>query len=282
MMNIRNTLNFKMFGFLFSALCLFIPQHMCMDADNGDGSSIKGLPCITRLNQLYCTSGGISYPDGSIATFIDDNKALLRRMYGELQLPRTVTKTSVRIVRTFGQTSFVAAPLTQGPFAISPFERVRRDVLEGTWTEMIDKSTDEEAENQILSKRAAGNETVVSPKVRRQADFPGTPEQNQDNTKEDMCESKVEVTSPYWASNSNGKVRAILNNKEFEQAIHQEICTKPSTLRCNRDCACEQKYKWHRLLAYDPNNDCGGIFMDWFLFPSCCTCRCNKNPFFGK
>ena len=63
------------------------------------------------------------------------------------------------------------------------FTRIRRDVLEGTWTEMIDKSTDEEAENQILSKRAAGNETVVSPKVRRQADFPGTPEQNQDNTK---------------------------------------------------------------------------------------------------
>ena len=63
----------------------------------------------------------------------------------------------------------------------------------------------------------------------------------------DVCESKVEVTTPFWASNSNGKVimmiynddnndgsnvmimivkvRAILNNKEFEQAVHQEICT---------------------------------------------------------
>ena len=64
-----------------------------------------------------------------------------------------------------------------------------------------------------------------------------------------MCESKVEIVTPYWASNSNGKVnislnyvfvyevvvlvisdlhsqvRAIMNNKEFEQAIHQEICT---------------------------------------------------------
>ena len=109
----------------------------------------------------------------------------------------------------------------------------------------------------------------------------------------DVCESKVEVTTPFWASNSNGKVRAIVNNDQFEQAIHQEICTyvlyintytttnrllivrKPSTLRCNRDCSCEQKYKWHRLLSYDPNNDCSGIFMDWFLFPSCCTCRCS-------
>merc|ERR1712130_99831 len=119
--------------------------------------------------------------------------------------------------------------------------------------------------------------STVSERQKRQAEFPGAPEQ--DNTKSDVCESKVEVTSPFWASNSNGKVRAILNNKEFEQAVHQEICTGSATLRCARDCSCEQKYKWHRLMAYDPNNDCAGVFMDWFLFPSCCVCRCNKNPF---
>ena len=43
--------------------------------------------------------------------------------------------------------------------------------------------------------------------------------------RDDVCESKIEVSTPFWASNSNGKVRAILNNKEFEQAVHQEICT---------------------------------------------------------
>ena len=85
------------------------------------------------------------------------------------------------------------------------------------------------------------------------------------------------MSTPFWASNSNGKVRAILNNKEFEQAVHQEICSGGLTLRCNRDCSCEQKYKWHRLLAYDPNNDCAGIFMDWFLFPACCSCRLVKS-----
>ena len=47
------------------------------------------------------------------------------------------------------------------------------------------------------------------------------------------------------------------------------------TRRCQGDCGCEQKYKWHRLLAYNPDNDCAGIFMDWFLFPSCCVCRCD-------
>ena len=40
----------------------------------------------------------------------------------------------------------------------------------------------------------------------------------------DVCDSKVEIVQPYWASNSNGKIRAILNNDQFEQAIHQELC----------------------------------------------------------
>ena len=41
----------------------------------------------------------------------------------------------------------------------------------------------------------------------------------------DSCESKIEVVTPYWASNSAGKIRAIVNTEHFEQAIHQEICT---------------------------------------------------------
>ncbi|KAA0183278.1 hypothetical protein HAZT_HAZT002993 [Hyalella azteca] len=50
---------------------------------------------------------------------------------------------------------------------------------------------------------------------------------------------------------------------------------RSSTKRCNGDCGCEQKYKWHRMLAYDLENECKGIFVDWFLFPSCCVCRCD-------
>ena len=74
-----------------------------MDADNGDGNLIRDLPCVMRLNQLSCTGAGNGFPKKSISTFIDDNKALLRRMYGELQEPRMITKTTVRIVRTFKQ-----------------------------------------------------------------------------------------------------------------------------------------------------------------------------------
>merc|ERR1711994_1051677 len=47
--------------------------------------------------------------------------------------------------------------------------------------------------------------------------------------------------------NSKGQVRAIVNNKQFEQAVHQEICGNSETPRCHRECRCEQKYKWHRL-----------------------------------
>lgn len=43
---------------------------------------------------------------------------------------------------------------------------------------------------------------------------------------------------------------------------------------CRDGCRCEQQYRLHRLLAYDPNNECRGIFSDWFKFPSCCVCRC--------
>lgn len=233
----------------FVYLLLLLSQFstsLSMDADNGGGEIIRGLPCVKKLNQLFCGSSGSSYPSSAISRFINDNKALLKRMYGVEQEPKTVT---VRVTKT-----------------IKYEKRFRRDLPEGTIEELLEDKD---------SKR---NNLTATRRLKRQVGSPPH-SSGERNNKEDVCESEVEVVTPYWASNSNGKVRAIVNNEEFEQAIHQEICNKPSTSRCNRDCSCEQKYKWHRLLAYDPNNDCAGIFMDWFLFPSCCVCRCSKNPF---
>lgn len=48
---------------------------------------------------------------------------------------------------------------------------------------------------------------------------------------------------------------------------------------CRDGCRCEQQFSLHRLLAYDPHNECRGIFSDWFKFPSCCICRCYDIPF---
>ena len=58
--------------------------------------------------------------------------------------------------------------------------RFKREVLEGTYEEFIDSYTDEDNERTTMKKRAANNETV-SEKVKRQAEIPETPEQ--DNTK---------------------------------------------------------------------------------------------------
>jgi len=215
------------------------------------GEIVRGLPCIKRLNQLFCPSAGSSYPATAINKYIDDNRALMRRMYGEIQ--QAAPRAADREVRKIKGSRF------------------RRDILEGTLEDLEFDSFEEAF--------SFGN---VTQRMKRQTKLPGTPNKNKNKNKVDVCESSVEIVTPYWASNSNGKVRAVLNNKEFEQAVHQEICQDADTARCTRDCGCKQKYKWHRLLAYDPNNECAGIFMDWFLFPSCCVCLCNKNPFINK
>jgi len=113
-----------------------------MDVKNGAGEIIRGLPCVKRLNQLFCGSAGQSYPSAKIDGFIDDNKALLRRMYGELQEPRTITRTTVRVVRTFSGSA-----------------RFRRDVLEGTLEEML--------EPEEVDERSKVSNSSVSERVRR-------------------------------------------------------------------------------------------------------------------
>ena len=65
---------------------------------------------------------------------------------------------------------FVFAPLAQ-----ELFPRVRRDVMEGTWEEMVDNLKD----NMEVEKHGASNGTFA--RVKRQIEIPAIPEQ--DNTK---------------------------------------------------------------------------------------------------
>lgn len=93
------------------------------------------------------------------------------------------------------------------------------------------------------------------------------------------CPVKEEVVAPFWANNTRGEVLALLNLYPFEQYVHWEKCThEHKQMFCREGCRCEQQYRLHRLLAYDPNNECRGIFSDWFKFPSCCICRCYDLP----
>lgn len=236
-------------------------------------SSMPQLPCIRKYNQLYCDQGGFNYPMSKIENFIDENKSLIKRMYGTLvqeQVPQALPQTPA-------STTFVRS--------VRQFGRFKRSTEEGFLEDFL---FEDEFYNDLDANFTALEEKVKEyeyslhfGRTKRQAGFPGADSTGEDKNRADACESKTEVSTPFWATNSNGDVRAIVNTKTFSQAVHQEICTSSRTIRCAGDCQCEQKYKWHRLLAYDPNDDCSGIFMDWFLFPSCCACRCLRNPLGG-
>uniref|UniRef100_A0A1A9V1V7 Spaetzle domain-containing protein n=1 Tax=Glossina austeni TaxID=7395 RepID=A0A1A9V1V7_GLOAU len=227
------------------------------------GDVIKGVPCIKRYHQLFCPTAGNSYPIDKIERFIDENKALMRRMYGDFEMnmdnggPKQQTKKRKK--------RFIDEPDIFVPPGVLPSVIIENDAVgahaEETGESYFGKLRNKRQNNQAGSRNA------------KQTNSNGS--RSSGSGRLDACESKIEIVTPYWASNSAGKIRAIVNTQHFEQAIHQEICSKAQTPRCQEDCGCEQKYKWHRLLAYDPDNDCKGIFMDWFLFPSCCVCRCN-------
>jgi len=277
-----------------------------------NGELTRGLPCVKRLNQLYCHAGGQEYPTSSIDSYIDDNKALMRRMYGNLveqiepepvvneRTPASTTLFVQRMVRNFGGQRFkrsvqegfiedlIEDDMEAGDSFLLHDDAVWSEILENKYSQLFNTFNVTGEEKEVMKEllqaaiRAEKKEQDLKKRPKRQAGFPGSTRKNSPD-KIDVCDSKVEVTTPYWATNSDGKVRAIVNNKQFEQAVHQEICRTSRTIRCMGDCTCEQKYKWHRLLAFDPNQgDCGGIFMDWFLFPSCCTCRCRRNPLLDR
>lgn len=89
------------------------------------------------------------------------------------------------------------------------------------------------------------------------------------------CPIAQEVVAPYWANNTRGETLALLNVYPFEQYIHWEKCAhEGEQMFCREGCKCEQQYRLHRLLAFDPKSECRGIFADWFRFPGSCTCVC--------
>ncbi|XP_050081697.1 protein spaetzle 3 [Anopheles aquasalis] len=240
------------------------------------GDVIRGVPCIKKYHQLFCPTAGNTYPSDKIEMFIDENKALMKRMYGDFEMA----------------SRFPSSPSGRKRKRSATGEEDRAEDEFTLLPELMDLYGDpggpvrlggDSYFSKLRSKRQSSSSTSARGSGGRGANArqTATPANGNGGSGEsstgrvDACESKIEIVTPYWATNSAGKVRAVVNTQHFEQAIHQEVCSKTQTSRCSGDCGCEQKYKWHRLLAYDPDNDCKGIFMDWFLFPSCCVCRCN-------
>ncbi|XP_055330509.1 uncharacterized protein LOC129582906 [Paramacrobiotus metropolitanus] len=164
---------------------------------------LHDIPCDLSRPDTPCTLPGKAYPWLAINSYMEDNKALIKRMYGD---------------HDAGKQARLRA---QGP--MSRQGRLEKDKPDG----------------------------FVN-----------------------ACPSEQFVVTPFWANNSAGTTLALVNFQPFEQAVQQEVCKPGTSGRCRDGCRCEQKYSWYRLLAFDPRNECRGIFMDWFQFPSCCACHC--------
>jgi len=129
---------------------------------------------------------------------------------------------------------------------------------------------DEEIENKV--EEASVTEEVL---VAVTEEVEKEPEIEYSGDPINACDVNESVQAPYWANNTRNHTLALLNLYPFEQYIHMETCKAEfDEMLCRPGCRCEQQYRLHRLLAFDPNNECRGIFSDWFKFPSFCLCKC--------
>lgn len=252
------------------------------------GDVISGVPCVKKYHQLYCPTSGNTYPIDKIEKFIDDNKALMRRMYGDFEMttvygpPIQTQRQHKRGAMDHFDFEIPGVPDMVGEPGLGTDSFPKPDKLGDSYFKhwRTKRQNQSPRGSNTSGRNTQPGDPPLPPRNPNQSPnsgdrTPSNANQSENTGRLDSCESKIEILSPYWASNSAGKIRAVVNTMHFEQAIHQEVCVNVSTNRCGGECGCEQKYKWHRLLAYDPDNDCKGIFMDWFLFPSCCVCRCD-------
>ncbi|XP_074595201.1 protein spaetzle 4-like [Brevipalpus obovatus] len=136
----------------------------------------------------------------------------------------------------------------------------------------------------IMTPQVTQAATTSLPTVTEKAPSPPTikeevPQEELPKKGVNACPVREEVIAPYWANNTRGEVLALLNVYPFEQYVHWEKCAyEKMQMFCREGCRCEQQYRLHRLLAFDPKNECRGIFADWFRFPSCCVCICYDLP----
>ncbi|CAO1318907.1 unnamed protein product [Diamesa serratosioi] len=209
-----------------------------------------------------------------------------------LALSSSISTTTSTTVRT--TTLNAAANKTEKlSFTLKNNRPVQPELLKG----------EEELEEAIVSEifglddmeTAASNDDLEKDKLNKKSSSPTTMETQlfQDTVQKEKeqappqmnrrgvnaCPVKEEVVAPFWGNNTRGEVLALLNVYPFEQYINWEKCThEHEQMYCRDGCKCEQQYRLHRLLAYNPYDPCRGIFSDWFRFPSCCICKCYDVP----
>lgn len=167
------------------------------------GDLVRGVPCIKKYHQLFCPTAGNTYPIERIERFIDENKALMKRMYGDFEM-----------------SSGYGSPTREAGHHRTRRRRKSREAVKHDIPDGGPNFRDE------LNPEIEANGDSFFANVRKTRNPRQSPGKNhKDSGRIDACESKVEIVTPYWASNSAGKIRAIVNTQHFEQAIHQEVCS---------------------------------------------------------
>lgn len=137
--------------------------------------------------------------------------------------------------------------------------------------------------NQMFNSRPAEDESGVMRKGR------SLNERNNFNLQDylvetKLCDSQIVFTRPQKLKNSNNKMLAIVNHRNYTQFVRFENCLEPS-FPCTRNIYpfdtksfCHQNYHTIKLLAFDQENNC--LLEDNFVVPSTCDCMIDKDDLF--
>ncbi|XP_037084487.1 protein split ends-like isoform X2 [Pollicipes pollicipes] len=156
-----------------------------------------------------------------------------------------------------------------------------------TWEPELDGFTELVYVTDTYRQHGEANVTKVTAweTVRQTTSFPPrpsmptpttTPTPTPDPYTESACSYREEVRSPFFARNTRYEWKTLINMPNYETFIHMEHCVEEQSQgRCAAGCRCTQKYTVRTMPVYDrDSNGCDTIYMDKFLFPSHCDCKC--------
>ncbi|XP_035704450.1 protein spaetzle 4 [Folsomia candida] len=242
----------------------------------------RGVPCDldSKGSAGWCGVPGDKYPWSQVRRFVSENTGLMRRMYGEV---RQLNLMRMEFSDSNGIEDYEVGDEGGRSLETSTVAKSVSMTTGGTTEEPATETVTNAAEEEVtmatevyfndIEKR---NSAEVSMEIKEKVFMEEKPTLRAVNA----CPVREEVVAPYWANNTRGEILALLNLYPFEQYVHWEKCNQEhKQMYCREGCRCEQQYRLHRLLAFDPTNECRGIFSDWFRFPSCCVCKCYLTEF---
>ncbi|XP_061719093.1 protein spaetzle 4 isoform X3 [Cydia pomonella] len=264
------------------------------------GRARASAPCDLS-KQSYCTSPGEAYPWHAIRRFVRENQGLMRRMYGEerhisvlkAELENFIeddedenVKKTADFAEDIINTKMMYTKNSHGrAMKVKPhFRPIQSNSNRKSDNDTLRvKPLEFDEHEKVKTDRIDTNVNIANKKKEEFHPKPAQPEAMRPAVIKlrgaNACESKEEMAAPFWANSTRGEVLALLNMYPFEQYIHLETCVnEKKQMYCREGCRCEQQFRLHRLLAYDPRNECRGIFADWFKFPACCVCKCYDVP----